>query len=48
MSKGDETQEEDTEVEIDKEDMARNAQRARLLSSGDAYYLFLGAVGACK
>ena len=39
---------EEDEFEVDKKDAARNARRARLLSSGDMYYIVVGGIGACK
>jgi ABC-type methionine transport system ATPase subunit len=40
--------ENEAESEIDKKTQAENAKRARLLASGDAFYLIAGGVGACK
>lgn len=42
------TKDEEEELEIDKKEAAALAKRARLLASGDAYYLLVGGIGASK
>jgi len=39
---------EDDELEIDKKEAAANAKRARLMASGDTYFLVIGGIGASE
>lgn len=36
------------ELEVDKKEAATNAKRARMMASGDSYYLIVGGIGASK